>query len=55
MVRVDDTALAVTDTDGPGIPEVYLNGSYASQRSQAPRRGRTHPTPVTALAERPRT
>lgn len=32
MVPVDDTALAVTDTGGPGIPVVYLNGSYASQR-----------------------
>lgn len=33
MVPVDDTALAVTDTRGPGRPVVYLNGSYASQRS----------------------
>lgn len=32
MVPVDDTALAVTDTGGSGIPVVYLNGSYASQR-----------------------
>lgn len=32
MVPVDDTALAVTDTRGPGRPVVYLNGSYASQR-----------------------
>ena len=31
MVAVDDTALAVTDTGGPGIPVVYLNGSYADQ------------------------
>lgn len=31
MVSVDDTALAVTDTGGPGIPVVYLNGSYADQ------------------------
>ena len=31
MVSVDDTALAVTDTGGPGQPVVYLNGSYASQ------------------------
>ena len=31
MVMVDDTALAVTDTCGPGIPVVYLNGSYADQ------------------------
>jgi hypothetical protein len=26
MVPADDTALAVTDTGGPGIPVVYLNG-----------------------------
>jgi pimeloyl-ACP methyl ester carboxylesterase len=32
MVPVDDTALAVTDTGGPGTPVIYLNGSYASQR-----------------------
>ncbi|MFE3460073.1 alpha/beta fold hydrolase [Nocardiopsis aegyptia] len=32
MVPVDDTALAVTDTGGPGCPVVYLNGAYASQR-----------------------
>ncbi len=32
MVPFEDTALAVTDTGGPGIPVVYLNGSYASQR-----------------------
>ena len=31
MVPVDDTALAVTDTGGTGIPVVYLNGSYADQ------------------------
>lgn len=31
MVPVEDTALAVTDTRGPGAPVVYLNGSYASQ------------------------
>jgi pimeloyl-ACP methyl ester carboxylesterase len=31
MVSVDDTALAVTDTGGPGCPVVYLNGSYADQ------------------------
>jgi pimeloyl-ACP methyl ester carboxylesterase len=31
MVPVDDTALAVTDTGGPGCPVVYLNGSYADQ------------------------
>jgi pimeloyl-ACP methyl ester carboxylesterase len=32
MVPVDDTALAVTDTGGPGTPLVYLNGSYANRR-----------------------
>ncbi|WP_235939433.1 alpha/beta fold hydrolase [Occultella kanbiaonis] len=32
MVPVEDTALAVTDTGGPGTPVVYLNGAYASQR-----------------------
>ncbi|MFE7746232.1 alpha/beta fold hydrolase [Nocardia sp. NPDC057455] len=31
MVPVDDTALAVTDTGGPGRPVVYLNGAYADQ------------------------
>ncbi|MEU6770126.1 alpha/beta hydrolase [Streptomyces sp. NPDC046759] len=31
MVPVDDTALAVRDTRGPGRPVVYLNGSYADQ------------------------
>lgn len=31
MVLVEDTALAVTDTRGPGTPVVYLNGSYTSQ------------------------
>ncbi|MFJ7200249.1 MULTISPECIES: alpha/beta fold hydrolase [unclassified Streptomyces] len=31
MVPVDDTALAVTDTCGPGIPVVYLNGQFATQ------------------------
>ncbi len=31
MVPVDDTALAVTDTSGPGIPLVYLNGQFATQ------------------------
>ncbi|MEV4126146.1 alpha/beta hydrolase [Nocardia sp. NPDC049707] len=33
MVPVGDTALAVTDTGGPGIPVIYLNGHMASQRS----------------------
>jgi pimeloyl-ACP methyl ester carboxylesterase len=32
MVPVEDTALAVTDTGGPGTQVVYLNGSFASQR-----------------------
>ncbi|MFI8460094.1 alpha/beta fold hydrolase [Kitasatospora sp. NPDC085464] len=31
MAPVDDTALAVTDTGGPGTPVVYLNGSYADR------------------------
>ncbi|RSN49641.1 alpha/beta hydrolase [Amycolatopsis sp. WAC 04197] len=31
MVSVEDTALAVTDTGGPGIPIVYLNGQFATQ------------------------
>ncbi|WP_068052049.1 alpha/beta hydrolase [Nocardia xishanensis] len=31
MVPVDDTALAVTDTGGPGIPLLYLNGQFATQ------------------------
>jgi pimeloyl-ACP methyl ester carboxylesterase len=31
MVPVDDTALYVTDTGGPGRPVVYLNGAYADQ------------------------
>ncbi|WP_067170319.1 alpha/beta fold hydrolase [Microtetraspora niveoalba] len=32
MVPIDDTALAVTDTGGPGPCVVYLNGQFASQR-----------------------
>jgi pimeloyl-ACP methyl ester carboxylesterase len=36
MVAVEDTALAVTDTRGPGRPVIYLNGSYASQSSWRP-------------------
>lgn len=36
MVPVDDTALAVTDTRGPGRPLVYLNGSYADHRPWRP-------------------
>ncbi|MEV4245516.1 hypothetical protein AB0J63_19145 [Streptosporangium canum] len=31
MLPVGDTALAVTDTGGPGIPVVYLNGHTATQ------------------------
>jgi pimeloyl-ACP methyl ester carboxylesterase len=31
MVSVDDTALAVTDTGGPGVPIIYLNGQFATQ------------------------
>ncbi|MEV0386830.1 alpha/beta hydrolase [Nonomuraea sp. NPDC050643] len=31
MLPVDDTALAVTDTGGPGIPVLYLNGHTATQ------------------------
>jgi pimeloyl-ACP methyl ester carboxylesterase len=31
MVPVEDTALAVTDTGGPGVPVVYLNGQFATQ------------------------
>ncbi|MYT32221.1 alpha/beta fold hydrolase [Streptomyces sp. SID8354] len=31
MVPVDDTALAVTDSGGPGIPVLYLNGHVATQ------------------------
>jgi pimeloyl-ACP methyl ester carboxylesterase len=31
MLPVDDTALAVTDTGGPGVPVLYLNGQFATQ------------------------
>ena len=31
MVPVGDTVLAVTDTGGPGIPVLYLNGHVATQ------------------------
>ena len=31
MVPVDDTALAVTDSDGSGTPVIYLNGQFATQ------------------------
>jgi pimeloyl-ACP methyl ester carboxylesterase len=36
LVPVEDTALAVTDTGGPGTPVVYLNGSYTSQPGWRP-------------------
>ncbi|MEJ3653316.1 alpha/beta hydrolase [Actinomycetes bacterium KLBMP 9759] len=32
MVPVDDTALAVTDTQSDGVPVIYLNGHAAVQR-----------------------
>lgn len=31
MVSIDDTALAVTDTGGAGVPVIYLNGQFATQ------------------------
>ncbi|MFF4922605.1 alpha/beta fold hydrolase [Kitasatospora sp. NPDC001261] len=31
LVPVDDTALAATDTGGPGLPVLYLNGQFATQ------------------------
>ncbi|AHI01444.1 alpha/beta fold hydrolase [Kutzneria albida] len=31
MLSVEDTALYVSDTGGPGRPVVYLNGAYADQ------------------------
>ncbi len=31
MVPIDDTALAVKDTGGSGIPVIYLNGQFATQ------------------------
>ncbi|WP_305785418.1 alpha/beta fold hydrolase [Symbioplanes lichenis] len=31
MVAVEDTALAVTDSGGAGVPVVYLNGQFATQ------------------------
>ncbi len=31
MTPIDDTALYVSDTGGPGHPVVYLNGAYADQ------------------------
>ena len=41
MVPVDDTALAVTDTGGPGRPVVYLNGSVRRPVALAARHRRT--------------
>lgn len=32
-VPVGDSALAVTDTGGPGVPVIYLNGHMATQRN----------------------
>lgn len=32
MVPIDDTALAVTDSGGSGIPVIYLNGQFAHQK-----------------------
>lgn len=32
MVAIGDTALAVTDTGGPGIPVLYVNGHVAPQK-----------------------
>lgn len=31
LVPVDDTQLAATDTGGPGLPVVFLNGQFATQ------------------------
>ncbi|MEV6635793.1 alpha/beta fold hydrolase [Actinoplanes sp. NPDC051470] len=31
LLPVDDTALAVTDTGGSGVPVLYLNGQFATQ------------------------
>jgi pimeloyl-ACP methyl ester carboxylesterase len=36
MVPVEDTALYVTDTGGPGRPVVYLNRAYADQSHWRP-------------------
>ncbi|MFG2312781.1 alpha/beta fold hydrolase [Streptomyces sp. NPDC048566] len=36
MIPVDDTALAATDTGGPGQAVVYLNGAYADSRPWRP-------------------
>ncbi len=37
MVPVQDTAPAVTDTGGPGVPVVYLNGPPLPNVSPAAR------------------
>ncbi|MER5639105.1 alpha/beta hydrolase [Kitasatospora sp. NPDC002227] len=31
LIPVDDTTLAVTDTGGPSLPVLYLNGQFATQ------------------------
>lgn len=31
LVAIEDTALAVTDTGGTGVPVIYLNGQFATQ------------------------
>jgi pimeloyl-ACP methyl ester carboxylesterase len=36
LLPVDDTALSLTDTRGPGRPVVYLNGCYADYRPWRP-------------------
>jgi pimeloyl-ACP methyl ester carboxylesterase len=36
MVAVDDTALSVRDTGGPGVALVYLNGAYGHQSHWRP-------------------
>lgn len=32
LIPVEDTALSVADSGGPGIPVIYLNGAYADQK-----------------------
>jgi len=61
MVSVDDTALAMTDTGGTGIPVVYLNGSYADQShwrkviaDLGPAGGTSHTTSAPAANRRSR-
>ncbi|MEV0651157.1 alpha/beta hydrolase [Phytomonospora sp. NPDC050363] len=36
MLPIEDTALAVSDTGGPGTPVVYLNGAFAGSRHWKP-------------------